>query len=395
MNAGDQTLLHGSDDGVFGISEVVRDFDPGELDTLREVARAIRTPEAEDVTSAIALAGSAAQSKFQLFPGDCDYFERVHIRAATREEALAILTSCMLRTVANVFPHGALQFAEMKLGVHAFDCTKDGGEVVRAGTPISWTLPELDARSMTVTDAEGEARRIVLGDSDDPGFVKLDWVHADAKRDRLVAVSKVIDATWETPEGSIVPLDGVIDSFYQEVYLDDETRPFVEELIDRVSPAGLGDYVGQLEKEIRKYTAEGSENYGKVAKRLYNIFRITHRPEQAEHLREMFDEPAAQLYQVPAKLYALGQVLGGVRLDAAVVQAQVDELEEILARCYERDDCDDLVAAVDALPDTPQGERQAVIDRVSDAATDAVSDWFHAELERDPVVAEYLASLRG
>ena len=34
----------------------------------------------------IPVTGSAAQSRFQLFPGDCDYFERVHIEAPTRDE---------------------------------------------------------------------------------------------------------------------------------------------------------------------------------------------------------------------------------------------------------------------------------------------------------------------
>ena len=39
-------------------------------------------------------------------------------------------------------------------------------------------------------------------------------------------------------------------------------------------------------------------NYGKVAKRLYNIFRLTGRYPEAAFLRELFDEPATMLYQV-------------------------------------------------------------------------------------------------
>ena len=38
-------------------------------------------------------------------------------------------------------------------------------------------------------------------------------------------------------------------------------------------------------------------NYGKVAKRLYNIFRLTGRWQEAAFVRELFDEPAALLYQ--------------------------------------------------------------------------------------------------
>ena len=33
------------------------------------------------VETALALSGSAAQSKIQTYPGDCDYFERVNILA--------------------------------------------------------------------------------------------------------------------------------------------------------------------------------------------------------------------------------------------------------------------------------------------------------------------------
>ena len=39
-------------------------------------------------------------------------------------------------------------------------------------------------------------------------------------------------------------------------------------------------------------------NYGKVAKRMYNIFRLTGRYQEAAYLRELFDEPTTMLYQV-------------------------------------------------------------------------------------------------
>jgi hypothetical protein len=41
-----------------------------------------------------------------------------------------------------------------------------------------------------------------------------------------------------------------------------------------VSDVSLVDYVGQLEGEVRKYLTKDI-NYGKVAKRMYNIFRLT------------------------------------------------------------------------------------------------------------------------
>jgi hypothetical protein len=56
------------------------------------------------VRSAIALSGSTAQSRFQRFPGDCDYFERVHIAAADRASAIETLVASMIDTVARAFP---------------------------------------------------------------------------------------------------------------------------------------------------------------------------------------------------------------------------------------------------------------------------------------------------
>jgi len=55
--------------------------------------------------------------------------------------------------------------------------------------------------------------------------------------------------------------------------------------------------VDALEKEIRKYLTKDL-NYGKVARRLYNIFRLTGKYEAAAYVRELFDEPASMLYQV-------------------------------------------------------------------------------------------------
>lgn len=388
----DATVLTASEEGIFGLQEVVADFDVAELDRLREVAKTVRTVEQPGVRSAIALAGSAAQSKFQLFPGDCDLFERVHLQAPTREAALKLLAATMVQTVANVFPHPNLQFSEMKLGLHPADAQK-GDTLFRKGEPISWTLTDLDARALTVQNADGDAIRLDLGASDNPGFVKLDWIHADAERDRIVWVSKVIDATWEAPDGTVTPLDGIVDSFYQEVYLEDETRPFVEQLIDKVTPSGLGEYVGQLEKEIRKYSSPGHENYGKVAKRLYNIYRITNKQEQVLRLRELFDDPAARLYQVQAVIYAMQPVLGGVRLDADVVKGQLVGVQDILRDCYTGPDVDELVALVGDLPDMEAEARRAAMDRLAEETTRAMSEYFKTELERDPVMAAYITSL--
>ena len=71
--------------GVFGLDDVVGDFDASGVESLREIADMIRTQAREGVRSAMALAGSAAQSKFQLFPGRLRLLRaRAHRRADAR-----------------------------------------------------------------------------------------------------------------------------------------------------------------------------------------------------------------------------------------------------------------------------------------------------------------------
>jgi len=72
--------------GVFGNKIVMLDFSPNELAHFREIGRLVEfQDEAGVVETALALSGSSAQSKIQTYPGDCDYFERVNIIAASRQ----------------------------------------------------------------------------------------------------------------------------------------------------------------------------------------------------------------------------------------------------------------------------------------------------------------------
>ncbi|MGH8909649.1 MAG: hypothetical protein ACRD0K_24955 [Egibacteraceae bacterium] len=390
----EDAFLHETEQGVYGLAAVVADFDDADLATLRRVAEAIRTTDRPGVQAAIALAGSAAQSKFQLYPGDCDFFERVHVQAETRAEAITTLVNTMIETIARAFPHPELQFSEMVLGLYPTDVRR-GDDVKRARGPIRWSLTDVDARSFAAETASGEAIIIDLFEAaQDVGYVKLDWLFADSGKNRIIAVSKAIDATWEAPDGTIIALDSALDSFYQEVYLDPASREHVERLINQVAPAGLREYVAQLEGEIEKYTKPGHENYGKVAKRLYNIFRITGQPQQAAYLRGLFDDPPARLYQVSGAMWAVSKVMGGRRLSADVVKAQLDELEDILRDCYQGDDLDELVKLTRSLPDLEQKARADAMDRIVERATAAASDYFEACLAAEPVINELLISLR-
>ena len=139
----------------------------------------------------------------------------------------------------------------------------------------------------------------------DPGWCKLDWVVVDPEHQRLTNASNVIDVTWESPDGDIVPLDGYLDAYFQEVYLDAGQLPTFTKVVQHVSGNALDDYIDQLEGEVRKYLAAGTQNYGKAAKRMYNVFRLTGRHVDAAYLRELFDEPTTMLYQVWALIGTL------------------------------------------------------------------------------------------
>src|SRR5947209_9342065 len=75
------------DSGVYGHRVTMLDFSPADLARFRAIGKIVGFEDRPGVTTALALSGSAAQSKIQSYPGDCDYFERVHITAETRDEA--------------------------------------------------------------------------------------------------------------------------------------------------------------------------------------------------------------------------------------------------------------------------------------------------------------------
>ena len=80
------------DSGIYGHRVSMLDFTARDLARFRAIGEIVGFPDRPPtVRTALALSGSAAQDKVQSFPGDCDYFERVHIAAPTREEACAIL----------------------------------------------------------------------------------------------------------------------------------------------------------------------------------------------------------------------------------------------------------------------------------------------------------------
>jgi hypothetical protein len=284
--------------GVFGHKVTMLDFSPEELAHFRRIGELVGFPDTPGkVETALALSGSAAQSKIQRYPGDADFFERVNIIADTKEDACAILADIMREKVKSTRKGETYEMIEIKFGSFPQD-VKRGETLIKSGSPISWKPHEVLAGKIETQTMDGKPSSINWEEaSHDPGWCKLDWVVADPVHGMLVNASNMLDVTWQSPDGEITPLDGYLDPYFQEVYLEAESIPLFTKLAKHVSSDALDDYVQALEKEVKKYILK-DPNYGKAARRMYNIFRLTGRYEAAAYIRELFDEPTTVLYQV-------------------------------------------------------------------------------------------------
>jgi hypothetical protein len=104
-----------ADSGVFGNKIVMLDFSPLELAHFREIGKLVEFFDQPGIVeTALALSGSSAQSKIQTYPGDCDYFERINIKAATREQACQILSGLMRDKALSTIKGATYQLLEVK-----------------------------------------------------------------------------------------------------------------------------------------------------------------------------------------------------------------------------------------------------------------------------------------
>jgi hypothetical protein len=374
-----------TESGTFGHRVAMLDFSPKDLARFRAIGAIVELTGDPDVTEgALALSGSAAQSKIQSFPGDADFFQRFNIKAATRDEACAILAVSM-RDKALAFARGATyQFLEAKLGSSP------------SGSPLSWTLADIEAGVLQTHDGEvrwEDAAR-------DPGWVKLDWVVTDPERGKLSNASNVIDVTWEAPDGSITPLDGYLDTYFQEVYLDAEEIPTFAKVVAHVSDDALDSYVEQLEKEVRKYLTKHL-NYGKAAKRMYNVFRLSGRHYDAAFVRSLFDEPATILYQVWSLIVTLDNATQpGSSIPIDDVRRQADALVLDVVKALDGPAEEEIVAAIQALARTlesqePGEARTAAVEGAQARVINLVNTFFQDKLEAMPSIREYIAAMQS
>jgi len=234
----------------------------------------------------------------------------------------------------------------------------------------------------------------------DPGWCKLDWVVSDPNRKQLSNASNVMDVTWEGPDGEIVPLDGYLDSFFQEVYLDADSVPVFAKVAKFVSDDALDNYVEQMQIEVRKYLTK-SLNYGKAAKRMYNLFRLSGRYHDAAFVRELFDEPATILYQVWSLISTLDNATQpDSSIPVAEVRAQTDELILAVVNALEGDEEAELVKALLGLRQTLEADdltelRTAQVEAARTQVVNLINTFFRDKLESMPSIRDFIHEMQS
>lgn len=392
----EQELVVDSSSGVFGHRLSLLDFSPQDLSYFRAIGKLVEFKDQPGrIETALSLSGSAAQSKIQSYPGDCDFFERVNIIAPTHEDACRMLSDLMREKVFSSERGQTYQLIEVKYGSYPRQVVRQG-HTMKAGSPVSWTPKEIHAGQIEAETPDGQPDPIRWDEvASQPGWCKLDWVIVDPVRRQLANASNMLDVTWEAPDGTITPLDGYLDPYFQEVYLEAESIPIFSKLARHVSADALDHYVSQLEKEVNKYLTKDI-NYGKAAKRMYNVFRLTGRYEEAAFLRELFDEPTTVLYQIWSLIRTIDDAVkpeSSIAMDD--VLAQADQLILAVIKALEGDQETEIVRLLLRLRDSlTRQESGQTLNASAEAARaqviNLVNNFFHDRLVAVPTIKAYM-----
>jgi hypothetical protein len=163
----------------------------------------------------------------------------------------------------------------------------------------------------------------------------------------------------------------------------------------------MDNYVGQLEHEVEKYLKKDPRNYGKVAKRMYNIFRLTGRYNEAAFLRELFDEPATVLYQVGSLIESLEDAASpGSTISTDTLLAQADQLILAAVRILEGEEEIKIVQALLHLRDSISRQDSSRISSdellyVQTAVINEVNKFFYERLAAIPSILNYMKEMAG
>jgi hypothetical protein len=396
--SGDSEIVVDMDSGTFGHRVSMLDLNTAQLARFREIGKLVEIPDRPGVVeTALALSGSAAQSKVQAYPGDADFFERINILTPTREEACRILAELMCEKARASAGGPNHRFMDMRMGSYPYDVVRDG-EPQKKGSSIVWTLADIEAGAIEVTLPDGTPARLTIDEMAlDPGWCKIDWIVGDPANKRLANASNMFDATWEAPDGSITPLDGHLDEYFQEVYLDAASIPIFSKLAKHVSEDALDDYCDALEKEVHHYL--GDPNYGKAARRMYNLFRMNGRYAEAAYIRELFDEPASMLYQVWSLIRTMEEAVDPTSpMDVQTALNQADQLVINVVGALDGGEETEVVKALLALRDSMShhatGEGWAAeVEGARSRVINLVNSFFHDRLVGLPAIAEYMAQV--
>jgi hypothetical protein len=385
--------------GTFGHRVSMLDFSPAHLAHFRAIGRIVGFDDRPGVETALALSGSAAQSKIQTNPGDCDYFERVNIHALTRAGACRILGELIHDKALATERGETYRLIEVKFGSAPVDLLRGGKQVARGGA-LSWAPDQVRDGQIAASTTTGEPLVVRWSEvAIDPGWCKLDWVVANPARGTLANASNMLDVTWEAPDGTITPLDGHLDGYFQEVYLEADSIPIFSKLVRNATPDALDQYVAQLEHEVAKYLTHDL-NYGKAAKRMYNVFRLTGRYVDAAYLRELFDEPAAMLYQVWALVRTIDDAINPdesttMREAVSMADALITEVTSLLDGAEEAEIVKTLVRLRAQLDSSDLGAAlTADAEAARDLLKNLVNSFFHDRLVAVPTINEYIVRVQ-
>ena len=162
-----------------------------------------------------------------------------------------------------------------------------------------------------------------------------------------------------------------------------------------VSDDALDEYVEALEGEVRKYLTHHL-NYGKAAKRMYNVFRLSGRHLDAAFVRELFDEPATILYQVWSLIGTLDNATQeGSSIPIEEVQAQADALVLDVVQALDGDAEAELVKSLLELRQTLEtqktGEaRTAEVEAAKAQVVNLINTFYRDRLVVMPTIKDYI-----
>jgi hypothetical protein len=141
-------------------------------------------------------------------------------------------------------------------------------------------------------------------------------------------------------------------------------------------------------------------NYGKAAKRMYNVFRLTGQYAEAAYLRELFDEPTTMLYQAGALIRTIDESFQpGADIDPDTIIGQADELILGVIGTLEGEKEVEITRLLLRLrhlltQDAKRGELSPQASAAQAEVVNVVNNFFYEKLTGVPTIREYMEGLQ-